>query len=53
MLPWLRLPNDVVYRPLAARLPHAWLFMVWHRSNDSPQIRKFIGHVEQAKAELE
>jgi DNA-binding transcriptional LysR family regulator len=51
--PWLRLPNiDVVYRPLTTRLPHAKLFLVYRRTNESPLIGKFIAHVERARAEL-
>ncbi len=53
MLPWLHLPNiDVVYRPLAAHLPHAKVFLVYRRANESPLIRKFIAHVARARAEL-
>jgi DNA-binding transcriptional LysR family regulator len=53
MLPWLRPPNiDVVYRPLAARLPLAKLFLVYRRTNQSPLIGKFIEQVKRARAEL-
>jgi DNA-binding transcriptional LysR family regulator len=52
MLPWMRLPNiDVVYRPLAAHLPHAKLFLAYRRTNESPLIRKFIAHVRRAREE--
>jgi len=53
MLPGVQLPNiDVVYRPLAARLPHAKVFLVYRKTNESPLVRKFIAHVKRARAEL-
>jgi DNA-binding transcriptional LysR family regulator len=53
ILPDLRLPNiDVVYRPLAARLPRAKLFLIYRRTNESPLIRRFIAHIKRARAEL-
>ena len=53
MLPYLRLPNvDVIYRPLAARLPRARLFLVYRRTNESALIRRFIAHVKRARAQL-
>jgi DNA-binding transcriptional LysR family regulator len=53
MLPWLHLPNvDVIYRPLAAALPHAKVFLVYRKTNDSPLIGELIAHIERARADL-
>ena len=53
MLPSLRIPNtDILFRPLAANLPAAKLFIVYRKNDASPLARKFLAHVEKAKAEL-
>jgi DNA-binding transcriptional LysR family regulator len=41
--------SDVVYRPLATRLPKSKLFLVHRKANASPLIQAFVSHVRQAR----
>jgi DNA-binding transcriptional LysR family regulator len=42
--------TDVVFRPLAIRLPKSKLFLVHRKANSSPLLQTFVDHVRQARA---
>lgn len=49
LLPWMDLPGgNVVYRPLAARLPKTRLYLLHRKSDRSPLIGRFVAHVRAA-----